>query len=96
MFHPDNDIIFRMEHFKLQRAIAGTFFNCMTNLNKFVAYEQRDPFMIKNELTENPDFSEWDRFAQHEYIRLALEEENAENVFFFLNSFFIFSIEWNA
>jgi hypothetical protein len=36
--------------------------------------------MIKNEIAENPDFTEWDRFAQHEYIRLALEEEDAENV----------------
>jgi len=79
MFHPEKDIIFRMEHFKQHRPIAGTFFNCLTNLNKFVAYEQRDPFMIKNEMTENPDYSEWDRFAHHEYIRLALEEENAEN-----------------
>lgn len=82
MFHPEKDIIFRIEHFKQHRPIAGIFFNCLTNLNKFVAYEQRDPFMIKNELTENPDYSEWDRFAHHEYIRLALEEENAENVFY--------------
>eukprot|EP00330_Aristerostoma_sp_ATCC50986_P008436 CAMPEP_0114581766 /NCGR_PEP_ID=MMETSP0125-20121206/5836_1 /TAXON_ID=485358 ORGANISM="Aristerostoma sp., Strain ATCC 50986" /NCGR_SAMPLE_ID=MMETSP0125 /ASSEMBLY_ACC=CAM_ASM_000245 /LENGTH=55 /DNA_ID=CAMNT_0001774225 /DNA_START=577 /DNA_END=744 /DNA_ORIENTATION=+ len=35
--------------------------------------------MIRNEQNENPDFTEWDKFAQHEYIRLALEEENAEN-----------------
>ncbi len=69
-----------MENLKAHRHVAGVFFNALTNLNKFVAYEQRDPFMIKNELTENPDFTEWDRFAQHEYVRLALEEENAENV----------------
>lgn len=80
MFKPEKEIIFRRENFKSHRQIAGIFFNCMTNLNKFVAYEQRDPFMIKNELQENPDFTEWDRFAQGEYIRLALEEENAENV----------------
>lgn len=84
MFHPENEIIFRREHFKKNRSTAGVFFNAMTNLNKFVAYEQRDPFSMKNELTENPDYSEWDRFAQHEYIRLALEEENPEHVTYYL------------
>jgi len=79
IFKPENEIIFKREHLKKQRASAGVFFNCLTNLNKFVAYEQRDPFMIRNEQNENPDFTEWDKFAQHEYIRLALEEENAEN-----------------
>lgn len=56
------------------------FFNCFLNLNKFIAYEQRDPFTMKHEQTENPDFSDWDRFAIAEYVRLAMEEENAENV----------------
>lgn len=35
---------------------------------------------MKHEQTENPDFSDWDRFAIAEYVRLAMEEENAENV----------------
>ena len=47
--------------------MVGVFLNFLTNLNKLVAY--RDPFMINNELTENPDFVEWDRFAQREYIK---------------------------
>ena len=38
---------------------------------------------MKNELTEHPDFSEWDRFANQEYLRLAMEEENQEPVFFY-------------
>lgn len=45
-----------------------------------MAYEQRDPFFIRNEIVEHPDYSEWDRFAQTEYQRLAMEEENQENV----------------
>lgn len=80
MFKPEKDILFRRENFKANRSVAGVFFNALTNLNKFVAYEQRDPFVIKNERQEYPDYSEWDRFAQNEYIRLALEEENGENV----------------
>ncbi len=85
MFHPEKEIIFKREHLKRNRSTAGVFFNSMTNLNKFVAYEQRDPFSVKNEISENPDYSEWDRFAQHEYIRLALEEENPEHVSFLEN-----------
>jgi serine/threonine-protein phosphatase 2A regulatory subunit B'' len=54
---------FVMEDFKRTRAISGTFFNCLVNLNKFIAYEQRDPFTIKHEQNENPDYSEWDKFA---------------------------------
>ena len=80
IFKPEKDILFKIDNFKKNRPMAGVFFNFLTNLNKLVAYEQRDPFMIKNDLTENPDFTEWDRFAQREYIRLALEEENGENV----------------
>lgn len=56
------------------------FFNFLTNLNKLVAYENRDPFAIRSEIVEYPDYSEWDRFAQGEYARLAREEENQENV----------------
>jgi hypothetical protein len=33
-------------------------------------------------MNENPDFSEWDRFALAEYVRLAMEEEYGENVSF--------------
>lgn len=48
----------------------------MTNLNKLVSYESRDPFAIRHEITEHPEYSDWDRFAQNEYLRLAMEEEN--------------------
>ena len=71
---------FTIEDFKRHMSVSGVFFNCLLNLNKFIAYEQRDPFTMKHEQTENPDFSDWDRFAIAEYVRLAMEEENAENV----------------
>lgn len=57
----------------------GIFFNCLVNLNKFIAYEQRDLFAIKHQLTEFPDYSEWDRFAKGEYERLAMEEEGGDD-----------------
>eukprot|EP01017_Pseudomicrothorax_dubius_P007160 TRINITY_DN12175_c0_g2_i1.p1 TRINITY_DN12175_c0_g2~~TRINITY_DN12175_c0_g2_i1.p1 ORF type:complete len:535 (-),score=141.47 TRINITY_DN12175_c0_g2_i1:61-1665(-) len=81
IFKPEKEIMFRVEHFRRQRTLAPIFFNIFTNLNKFVAYEQRDPFMLKNEATEFPDYSDWDKFAQNEYSRLAMEEENPDNQF---------------
>lgn len=57
----------------------GIFFNCLINLNKFIAYETRDLFSLKHQLTEFPDYSEWDRFAKTEYERLAMEEEQGED-----------------
>eukprot|EP00825_Cyclidium_porcatum_P034195 TRINITY_DN36035_c0_g1_i1.p2 TRINITY_DN36035_c0_g1~~TRINITY_DN36035_c0_g1_i1.p2 ORF type:complete len:170 (+),score=28.05 TRINITY_DN36035_c0_g1_i1:176-685(+) len=78
LLHPEDDIKFYFYHFKQFPTQSGIFFNLLTNLNKLVAYEQRDPFIQKNEITEHPEFSDWDRFAQGEYIRLAMEEENQE------------------
>lgn len=36
-------------------------------------------FAIKHQLTEFPDYSEWDRFAKSEYERLAMEEEGGDD-----------------
>ena len=54
--------------------LAGNFFNVLFNLNKFIAFETRDPFIIRQE-REEPHLTEWDRFARGEYIRLSMEEE---------------------
>ena len=78
MLCPKVENQFTLQDFKSKRQISGVFFNALLNLNKFIAYEQRDPFSCKKEISENPDFSEWDRFALTEYVRLAMEEENAE------------------
>ncbi|KAI3695979.1 hypothetical protein L1987_78985 [Smallanthus sonchifolius] len=60
--------------------LAGSVFNILFNLNKFMAFETRDPFLIRQE-RENPTLTEWDRFAHREYIRLSMEEdaEDASN-----------------
>ncbi|KAK1409761.1 hypothetical protein QVD17_36290 [Tagetes erecta] len=60
--------------------LSGSVFNILFNLNKFMAYESRDPFLIRQE-RENPTMTEWDRFAHREYIRLSMEEdaEDASN-----------------
>ncbi|GAQ79247.1 protein phosphatase 2 formerly 2A regulatory subunit B' [Klebsormidium nitens] len=62
-----------LKHCKL----SGNFFNILFNLNKFVAFETRDPFLIRQE-REDPTLTEWDRFARQEYIRLSMEDEGEE------------------
>mmetsp|Transcript_24153 Transcript_24153/g.52711 ORF Transcript_24153/g.52711 Transcript_24153/m.52711 type:complete len:546 (-) Transcript_24153:91-1728(-) len=57
--------------------LAGNFFNILFNLNKFIAFETRDPFLIRQE-REDPHLTEWDRFARMEYVRLSMEEEGED------------------
>lgn len=54
--------------------LSGNVFNILFNLNKFMAFETRDPFLIRQE-REDPTLTEWDRFAHREYIRLSMEED---------------------
>eukprot|EP01029_Cantina_marsupialis_P023829 TRINITY_DN60036_c0_g1_i1.p1 TRINITY_DN60036_c0_g1~~TRINITY_DN60036_c0_g1_i1.p1 ORF type:complete len:595 (-),score=187.51 TRINITY_DN60036_c0_g1_i1:354-2138(-) len=56
--------------------MAGTFFDIMFNLTKFIAYEQRDPFLLKQQ--QAMGFSAWDLYANYEYHRLADEEVEAD------------------
>ena len=62
-------------HKKFQN--AGIFFSVLLSLNKFMAYESRDPFQIKQDLINNPDLTDWDRFCLGEYVRLAMEAGTA-------------------
>ncbi|XWS42584.1 hypothetical protein CRYUN_Cryun16bG0026800 [Craigia yunnanensis] len=68
--------------------LSGSVFNILFNLNKFMAFETRDPFLIRQpclsrnkQERENPTLTEWDCFAHGEYIRLSMEEdvEDASN-----------------
>eukprot|EP01062_Namystynia_karyoxenos_P022917 TRINITY_DN1880_c0_g1_i4.p1 TRINITY_DN1880_c0_g1~~TRINITY_DN1880_c0_g1_i4.p1 ORF type:complete len:703 (+),score=229.84 TRINITY_DN1880_c0_g1_i4:153-2261(+) len=58
--------------------LSGNFFNALFNLNKFIAFEQRDPFAAHAE-RQLPEKTEWDRFAKVEYDRMSHEagEEDA-------------------
>ncbi|XP_058183325.1 serine/threonine protein phosphatase 2A regulatory subunit B''beta-like [Rhododendron vialii] len=79
MIGPENDKYFTLSDLKGSK-LSGSFFNILFNLNKFMAFETRDPFLIRQE-RENPNLTEWDRFAHREYIRLSMEEdaEDASN-----------------
>lgn len=69
---------FTLQHFRQKREVAGVFFSILLSLNKFLAYEQRDPFAQKQDRLESPDYTEWDRYCAVEYVRLALEEDEQQ------------------
>ncbi|XP_028114801.1 serine/threonine protein phosphatase 2A regulatory subunit B''beta-like [Camellia sinensis] len=73
MIGPENDSYFTLHDLKGNK-LSGSVFNILFNLNKFMAFETRDPFLIRQE-RENPNLTEWDRFAHREYIRLSMEED---------------------
>ncbi|CAM9138928.1 unnamed protein product, partial [Discosporangium mesarthrocarpum] len=55
--------------------VAGVFFDALFNLNKFIGFEQRDPF-AERQKRNDPFKTNWDsRFAFHDYNRLAAEDE---------------------
>lgn len=78
MVSPENGTYFTLRDIKACK-LSGNVFNILFNLNKFMAFETRDPFLIRQE-RENPTLTEWDRFARREYIRLSMEDgEDASN-----------------
>jgi serine/threonine-protein phosphatase 2A regulatory subunit B'' len=74
LIRPDNEGQFKLENFLARRKQnAGAFFSILVSLNKFMGFEQRDPFQIKQDMLSNPELSDWDRFCAGEYVRLAME-----------------------
>ncbi|KAK4528083.1 hypothetical protein GAYE_SCF48G6017 [Galdieria yellowstonensis] len=57
--------------------LRSNFFNVLFNLNKFIAIENKDPYLIRQEHA-TPELTDWDRFAAIEYLRLSAEEEAEE------------------
>lgn len=56
--------------------LTGVLFSAVFNLTKFQQFEARDPYLVKQELNKSGT-TQWDRYAQQEYQRLASEEEEA-------------------
>ncbi|MCL7028462.1 hypothetical protein MKW94_015945 [Papaver nudicaule] len=76
MIGPENECHITLHDLKGSR-LSGNVFNILFNLNKFMAFETRDPFLIRQE-REEPTLTEWDRFAHREYIRLSMEEDGED------------------
>eukprot|EP00435_Cladocopium_sp_Y103_P073716 s737_g44.t2 len=60
---------FRLADFKRKRKFAGSFFSIFTSLNKFMAFENRDPFQAKQEQMENPGSTAWHKWCADQYLR---------------------------
>ncbi|XP_058094615.1 serine/threonine protein phosphatase 2A regulatory subunit B''beta-like isoform X1 [Magnolia sinica] len=76
MIGPEKESHFTLRDLKGCK-LSGNVFNILFNLNKFMAFESRDPFLIRQE-REDPTLTEWDRFAHREYIRLSMEEDGED------------------
>jgi hypothetical protein len=61
----------------LHSSVSGALFDALFNLNKYLMFEQRDPF-VERQKREDEFQTEWDRFANADYNRLAMEEEARE------------------
>ncbi|KAK2960553.1 putative Serine/threonine protein phosphatase 2A regulatory subunit B''beta [Blattamonas nauphoetae] len=58
-------------------SLASNVFNILTNLSKYITFETKDPFGVKDQSSQ---MSDWERFAQAEYDRLSLEDETDDGV----------------
>jgi serine/threonine-protein phosphatase 2A regulatory subunit B'' len=57
--------------------VSGALFDALFSLNKYMLFEQRDPFNERQK-REDEFQTDWDRFACMDYNRLAMEEEARE------------------
>ncbi|XP_058770756.1 serine/threonine protein phosphatase 2A regulatory subunit B''beta-like [Vicia villosa] len=76
MIGPENEGYITLRDVKSSK-LSGNVFNILFNLNKFIAFESRDPYLIRQE-REDPNMTEWDRFAHREYVRLSMEEDGED------------------
>jgi len=79
MIKPINSDCLIAEDFLQQECcqVSGALFDALFNLNKYLMFEQRDPF-VERQKREDEFETDWDRFACIDYNRLALEEEARE------------------
>ena len=54
MVQPAAEGIFTLQDLKRQKSLAGILFNILFNLNKFIAFETRDPFVVRQVTSEQP------------------------------------------
>ena len=57
--------------------MSNVFFDTFINLEKYLEYEQRDPFSNMRDL-DTPELSDWEKYAADEYENLVSEDVNGE------------------
>lgn len=79
MIKPKNSDYLVVEDFMQPECsqVSGALFDALFNLNKYLLFEQRDPFVERQKREDEFD-TDWDRFACIDYNRLAMEEEARE------------------
>lgn len=79
MIKPKNEDFVVVEDFLQEECVpvSGALFDALFNINKYVQFEQRDPFQERQK-REDEFETDWDRFACMDYNRLAMEEEARE------------------
>jgi len=79
MIKPQNSDYLVVEDFMQPECsqVSGALFDALFNLNKYLLFEQRDPF-VERQKREDEFETDWDRFACIDYNRLAMEEEARE------------------
>eukprot|EP01025_Chloroclados_australasicus_P014149 TRINITY_DN1661_c0_g1_i10.p2 TRINITY_DN1661_c0_g1~~TRINITY_DN1661_c0_g1_i10.p2 ORF type:complete len:533 (-),score=49.45 TRINITY_DN1661_c0_g1_i10:1826-3424(-) len=76
MLKPNNPRGVTRQDLMKQGKLAATFFDVLFNIHKFWTLENSDPFAVKQERAEVPDFTDWQLFAVQEYARMMYEEES--------------------
>lgn len=79
MIKPKNEEFIIVEDFLQEECapVSGALFDALFNLNKYLQFEQRDPFQERQKREDEYE-TDWDRFACMDYNRLAMEEEARE------------------
>ncbi|WOL09637.1 serine/threonine protein phosphatase [Canna indica] len=77
MIEPENESYFTLHDVKRSK-LSGNMFDIFFNFDKFMALENYDPFLILEE-HRYPLLTEWERFAQREYIAICKREDSEGN-----------------
>ena len=70
LLKPRKNLQFTLEDFLRNKNESGIFINFLTDLNKILAFEQRDAYEERNEKVAHPDWSDWEKFVKPEYKRV--------------------------
>lgn len=79
MLKPDEGCKFTLKHFLDCPYYASVFFNSLLNLTKLIAYEERDPYIAREDKEKYINYTDWDKFALNEYQRLAVDESDEDD-----------------
>lgn len=68
------EFMYSLGDFLRNRKAAGQVFAIFLSLSKFLSWEHRDPFQMAHHENATPHLTDWDRWCQNEYARLAVDD----------------------